>query len=218
MAKAIQVVAMSLLLLATTKATSFAADVSIPTTEVFATGVTYPFVIDRDWAPTDTLDIQATGLTCTLAGCELMLNAAGIVAFDSSGGPGVGNLDNVVYPYAEGAHQGALILGIQPLLDGDRPWIQLIRPTAANGLGAGVVPSTVTSQRTLAEYGGFLAATIPAGTTLYLATADNNHSDNSRSYLVTTVPEPAMGAFFMSALAMFAIKLRFRTAQTELFY
>jgi len=189
----IQFVAISCLFVSGIGSHGFAANVSIPPTEVFATGVAYPFVIDRDWLPTDTLDIQATGLTCTLAGCEVMLNAAGIIAFDS-GGPGVGNPDNIVYSFAEGAHQGALILGTQPLLDGERPWIQLIRPTAANGLGASLVPLLVTSQRTLQEYGGFLANTIPAGTTLYLATADNNHSDNSRSYQVSTVPEPSSTA------------------------
>jgi hypothetical protein len=209
MARTIQVAAMSLMLGVVSGATSFAANVFIPATEVFATGVIYPFQIDRDWLPTDVLDIQATGLTCTLAGCEVMDNAGGIIAFDS-GGSGVGNTDSLVYSYAEGAYQGGLILGIQPLLDGDRPWIQLIRPTAANGLGASIVPSIVTSTRTLAEYGGFLATIIPAGTTLYLTTADINHSDNSRSYLVSTVPEPSVGTLMLMALAAPALKVRFR--------
>jgi hypothetical protein len=186
--------------------TTYAKNVSIPATEVFATGVLYPFQTDRDWLPTDTLDIRASGITCTLAGCEIMLNAAGIVAFDINAGATVGDADSIVYPYAEGAHQGALILGTEPFFDGNRPWIQLIRPTPANGLGAVDVPADVTSQRTLSEYGGFLANPIPAGTTLYLATADFNHGDNSRSYLVSTVPEPATPGLALLALA--AITLR----------
>jgi hypothetical protein len=182
------------------RGTSLAANVSIPTTEVFATGVAYAFQTDRDWAPTDTLNIRATGVTCTLAGCELMLNAAGIVAFDADGDR-EGEADSIVYSYAEGAHQGALILGNQPFFDGDRPWIQLIRPTVANGLGNSNVPSSVSSLRTLGEYGGFLATTIPAGTTLYLATADFNHSDNSRSYLIATVPEPSAWVLLIMSAA-----------------
>jgi len=142
--------------------------------------------------------------------CEVRDNAAGIVAF-ANGGSGVGDPDILVHSYAEGAYQGALILSTQPFLDGDRPWIQLIRPTAANGLGSTNVPSNVSSTRSLAAYGGFLANTIPAGTTLYLATADVNHSDNSGSYLVSTVPEPTMGALIFLALAMPALKVRFRS-------
>lgn len=208
MSETSQVTIMSLVLLVATGAASFAANVSIPAQEIFATGIIYSFQTGQDWQPTDILDIQATGLTCTLAGCEITENAAGIIAFDS-GGPGVGTVDNIVYSYAEGAHQGALILGIEPFLDGNRPWIQLIRPTVANGLGASIVPSTVTSIRTLAEYGGFLANTIPAGTTLYLATADINHSDNSRSYLVSTaVPEPSSLAMLATAIVLITSRRR----------
>ena len=211
MSRTLKVAASSLVLVVISGAISLAANVSIPATEVSATGVVYPFVTDRDWLPTDTLDIHASGLTVTLLGCEIQLNAAGIIAFDA-GGTLVGNVDALVYAYAEGAHGGALILGNQPLLDGDRPWIQLIRPTAETGLGSNPVPSNVSSIRTLADYGGFLSSVVPAGTTLYLATADNNHSDNSRSYLVSTiVPEPISFAYVLVVLVLNSFRRAART-------
>jgi H+/Cl- antiporter ClcA len=180
---------------------SFSASVTIPTVDLPATGVPFAFQTQQDWLPTDSLAIQATGISCTLAGCEVQLNAAGIIAVDQFGDR-EGQADDIVYPYAGGAHQGALILSTQPFLDGNRPWIQLIRPTADNGLGATVVPSTVSSVRTLADYGGFLASPIAAGTTLYLATADFNHLDNSGTYHVSTVPEPTFGAVVVLGLAV----------------
>ena len=57
--------------------------VRIPDLDVPATGIPVSFVTEHEWLPTDSLVLSAEGITCTLAGCELRLNAAGIVAFNS---------------------------------------------------------------------------------------------------------------------------------------
>lgn len=186
----------------------------IPAITVQSDGTVYSFVTTRDWLPTDVLNLTATGIVNGLAGNEIRMNAAGVIVFDiDSPIPNVGGVREQVYTYAEGAHLGSLVLSDQPSLAVNQ-WIQLFRPTAANGFGSASPTSTVHTNRTLGDYGGFLANPIPAGTTLYLTVADFYHDDNSGAFqiLATGVPEPAEGALF--ALA-FAAALRLTAKRTQ---
>ncbi|MEM7313173.1 MAG: hypothetical protein AAF497_08475 [Planctomycetota bacterium] len=55
--------------------------VQIPEVEISATGNVFSLQADNERLPADSLQVSAGGITCTLAGCELRLNAAGIIAF-----------------------------------------------------------------------------------------------------------------------------------------
>jgi hypothetical protein len=136
------------------------------------------FFVPSALLSTDTLSLTADGLVCLQAGGSYCTNAAGVVVIAGSQPVG-GSLAN------GGTTFGSLLLGNTTL-----GFFQVFDTNAANGLGSGAPPSSLSQTTTLGALG--FASGIPAGSTLEWRVSDTITADNSGSFLLTgTVPEPS---------------------------
>ncbi len=137
------------------------------------------FLVPSALLSSDLIELTVDGLVCLQDAGTFCTNAAGVIVV--AGSHGVGNsLPN------GGTTFGSLLLGNSTL------GFQQIFPTnAANGLGSGAPPSSLTLSTTLGAIG--FGSGIPGGSTLEWRISDTNIADNSGSYTITSaaVPEPA---------------------------
>ena len=140
------------------------------------------FFVPSALLSTDTLSLTVDGLVCLQPGGKYCTNAAGVVVVAGSRPIG-GSLQ---IPPA-GPIFGSLLLGNTTL-----GFFQVFDTNAANGLGSGAPPASLSQTITLGALG--FAAGIPAGSTLQWRVADqpSQTGDNSGGFLLTsTIPEPS---------------------------
>jgi hypothetical protein len=138
------------------------------------------FLVPVGLTSTDTLSLTVDGLVCLQGGGAYCTNAAGVVVTPGSQPTGA------ALPFGSTTY-GALLLGNTTL-----GFFQVFPTDAANGLGSGAPPSTLTQTTTLGALG--FAGGIPGGSTLEWRVADTPNTDNSGSFRITepnAVPEPS---------------------------
>ena len=177
----------------------------IPTTTVLGTDSVGPaFTVVGNFGATDTISISASGLV-DLASGNYTANAAGIIVAPAT--TNTGNHPGQTSPNTSepSVNFAALLIGNTTL-----GFFQAFPSNAANGLGNSSPPTTLYSTATLGSIG--FASGLTNGTVLHLVVSDCSgcFGDNSGSFAVSAVPEPAYFGIVACALLV-GLRIRART-------
>ena len=162
-----------------------AATIPIPVTPVNGTDVFSgpTFTLTSNVSPSDLLSLTASGQVFLQTGNTYGTNAAGVVT--TAGTTGVGGTGLF------GSYNfGSLLLGNSTV-----GFYQLFPANAANGLGSGSPPSSLSLTNVALSSLGI--PSLPSGTVLQFRVTDGNNGDNSGAFSVSgqivtaAVPEPS---------------------------
>ncbi len=156
------------------------------------------FVVSGNYGPMDMVNVQVAG-TVDIASGGYTANAAGVVLSppltNQGTVPGSIALTPSGFPFA------ALMIG-NPTLG----YFPLFPADANSGLGSPTPPSSFPTMRQLDALFGATFTSLTNGTVLRLWVNDTDYSDNSGSFRVQTVPEPA--SLVMAALGVAFVLVR----------
>ena len=132
---------------------------------------------------TDTLGLTVDGTVCLQTGGTYCTNAAGVVVVAGT------------QPVGGSALLGSKTFGSLLLGNTTLGFFQVFPTNAANGLGSGAPPTTLSQTATLASLG--FAGGIPGGSTLQWRVTDSFVADNTGAFRISaTVPEPGSIVLF----------------------
>jgi hypothetical protein len=150
------------------------------------TGVSFSYV--GTLTQNDTLELTVTGDACLQPGPAYCVNAAGVVTVAGTAAVGAATTFSGPFGGTTGTWDfGALLMEIS-----GTSTVQIFPADAADGLGSGSPPSSLTLPLTTLSALGFPAFD-EVNPTITFILADNLYTDNSGHFNLSQVPEPTTG-------------------------
>jgi|HubBroStandDraft_1064217.scaffolds.fasta_scaffold343707_1 hypothetical protein len=174
------------------------------------TGVSFGYV--GTLTQNDTLELTVTGDPCLQSGPAYCTNGAGVVTVPGTSGVGAATTFSGTFGGTTGTWDfGALLMEIS-----GTSTVQIFPADAADGLGSGSPPLSLTLPSTTLSALGFPAFS-EVNPTITFVLADNLYTDNSGQFNLTQVsgvPEPTtVGVVGVLACAMAGVVRRRRAAR-----